>query len=320
MADTVLTHFAEQGYVVIQGLLDPKQDLQPVIDEYDHLLDRLAHEWAATGKISSPHGGLPFRKRLCQIALETDGAYFSHFDITLPLSNIRPESPIHLGPAVFNLLRNSKLLDGVERFIGPEIYLNPVQHARIKPPQRLLSEPKRYGTNPGVTPWHQDRAAPDDSAADSDILTVWLPITDATEENGCLAVIPGSHKCGELVMHCSSATRQGIPTELLGGEPLPLPMRAGDVLFMNKFTKHCSLPNVSDEIRWSFDLRYNPIGQRSGRDKFPGFVARSRANPASELHDPQVWAQSWRDAAVRLAGQTIPAAVRPWDPNHALCA
>lgn len=42
------------------------------------------------------------------------------------------------------------------------------------------------------------------------------------------------------------------------------------------------------------DLRYNPIGQHSGREAFPGFVARSRANPDSELDDPKVWASIWR--------------------------
>lgn len=64
-----------------------------------------------------------------------------------------------------------------------------------------------------------------------------------------------------------------------------MPVQRGDVLFLTRWTVHSSLSNHSDEIHWSFDLRYHPIGQATGREAFPGFVARSRANPDSELHD-----------------------------------
>ncbi len=56
---------------------------------------------------------------------------------------------------------------------------------------------------------------------------------------------------------------------------------------MHKHTIHGSPPNVSDRIRWSLDLRSNPIGQPIGRPEFPGFVARSRLDPESELRDPE---------------------------------
>ena len=60
------------------------------------------------------------------------------------------------------------------------------------------------------------------------------------------------------------------------------------------------------------DLRYNPIGQSTGRTAFPGFVARSRSNPDSELHDPFVWNQSWLDARSALAKEEEPPFNR-WD-------
>ena len=46
-----------------------------------------------------------------------------------------PDTPFWTGPAVFALLRNQAILDAVESLIGPEIYANPVQHVRIKPPE-----------------------------------------------------------------------------------------------------------------------------------------------------------------------------------------
>src|SRR6266540_4938529 len=79
-------------------------------------------------------------------------------------------------------------------------------------------------------------------------------------------------------------------------------MKRGDALFMHKLTVHASHSNQSDNIRWSFDLRYNPIGQPTGRDSFPGFIARSRQNPETELRDPAEWARRWlRQIVAQLA-------------------
>merc|ERR1712096_157379 len=81
---------------------------------------------------------------------------------------------------------------------------------------------------------------------------------------------------------------------------VPLPVKRGEVILMHKHTIHGSLPNLSDTIRWSFDLRYNPTGQATGRQVFPGFVARSRQNPGAELRDPDQWSQLWSQAKQKL--------------------
>ena len=96
-------------------------------------------------------------------------------------------------------------------------------------------------------------------------------------------------------------------------------MKPGDVLFMTRLTQHCSLPNVSNQIRWSFDLRYNPIGQATGREVFPGFIARSKSNPKLEMIDPNSWLKSWEQARFTLATDGSPDFNR-WDPNDPTCA
>jgi hypothetical protein len=70
---------------------------------------------------------------------------------------------------------------------------------------------------------------------------------------------------------------------------------------MHRLTMHSSLPNVSNTIRWSFDLRYQPVGQPTGREEYPSFVVRSRNAPAQVLGDYRTWAQLWSDARKRLA-------------------
>lgn len=313
-----LTQYQEQGYLVVEGLLNQKEDLQPVFNEYSALLDSLAAAWFADGKLTQIYPDLPFGERLTRIITESGQAYYKYLDITLPQAGISEDTPMYHGPATFNLLRSPRLLDAVECFIGSEIYSNPVQHIRIKPPERTLPDSIEKNTMTAITPWHQDLGVIAEEADEADILTVWIPITEATLENGCLAVIPGSHK-GDLRLHCLWNGIATIPDEFVESTPIPLPMQPGDVLFMTSKTMHTSLPNDSDEIRWSFDLRYNPIGQPTGRPWFPGFVARSRANPGQELTDAGQWADLWRQARSRLAQSGDPLFNR-WDADALGCA
>jgi hypothetical protein len=92
-------------------------------------------------------------------------------------------------------------------------------------------------------------------------------------------------------------------------------MRRGSALFMNRNTPHSSLPNNSSEVRWSMDLRYHATGEPSGRPQFPGFVARSRRDPDSELRDAEVWRRDWLDARARLASDPslVGRFIREWD-------
>jgi phytanoyl-CoA hydroxylase len=97
-------------------------------------------------------------------------------------------------------------------------------------------------------------------------------------------------------------------------------MDPGDVLFVHKLTLHNSLPNLSDEVRISFDLRYNPIGQPTGRDAFPGFVARSRRRPESELRDPEEWSRAWIEARRQLADVGYDRPFNRWRADEPVCA
>jgi hypothetical protein len=319
LTDEQFAHFTEQGFLVVRGLLDIPGEIAPLIAEYEQRLDAVCRELHAEGRLPSIHDDMPFGERLVRLYAETTGNLAQHFDISLPQGGVTAETPIHVGPAVFRLLTSPRLLDVVEALIGPEIVSNPVQHVRIKPPQRYVAE--QTGGLIGATSWHQDQGVVLPEADESQILTVWLPVTTATVENGCLMVIPGSHRDG-LTTHCpASAVKQElhIPARLLrSGAAIPLPMEPGDVLFMHRRTQHSSLPNRSDGIRWSFDLRYNPAGHPTGRPAFPEFVARSRAHPEQVVTDPDDWAALWYAARDRLVGiETAP--FNRWQAD-AVCA
>ena len=301
--------FDEDGYLVLKGLLDPERDLAPLRAEYELLLDAVADRLHADAVVSSKYADLPFGQRFCALTREMGGALHNHLDICLPQKGITADTPVHCGPGVFGLLTNPRLLDAAEAIVGPEIYSNPTQHVRIKPPEDCLAKDGPIVGEIAQTVWHQDLATVMPEADGSRILTVWIAVTEATRENGCLLVAPGSHKRG-LATHDhdprSNYSRQAIPDRLVGDRRVALEVEPGDVLFLNKLMMHSSLPNLSADVRWSVDLRYQPTGEPTGRPWFPGFVARSRSAPESVLADAAAWAELWHGARERLAVEPPP--------------
>ncbi len=98
----------------------------------------------------------------------------------------------------------------MEVLIGPEIAASPIYHFNLKlAPDHLkladrvaevvgadLSKEGFYTFQVGKTGWHMDAASGIKDSHESEIVNAWIPITHATEKNGCLVVIPGSHKEG----------------------------------------------------------------------------------------------------------------------------
>jgi phytanoyl-CoA hydroxylase len=318
-----VARFREEGYLAVEGVLDLERDLKPVVREYEELLDRLCAEGKAAGTIPSDYAEQPFVERLASYLTAAGKGAYQAFDISLPLKSAKEETPIHLGPAVFNMLRSESLLDAVEQLIGPEILSNPIQHVRIKPPEWMLPADFKGGLV-GQTDWHQDQGVALPEVDETDMLTVWLAITDATEENGCLCVVPRSHS-GGLATHCPAkpgSERIGlhIPDEVRGHDFTPVPLKKGGALFLHRQTMHASLKNLSQGARWSFDLRYQPIGQPTGRPWFPNFPVRSRQNPSSELRDWTVWADMWRQTRSRMAANEPVGKTNRWDGSEPVCA
>ena len=290
--------FARNGYLVVEDVMDQSSVLDPVRAEYARLLDRVIDEWVTAGDLDPLPAGMDFFGKLKHCYLQGLD-WFQPLDISLPGDAIEPDTPMHFGPAVFDLLTEGRLLDIVESLIGPEITSNPIQHVRLKPPATDLhgDEIRAHITR---TEWHQDRGVAHDEADATDMVTVWIAMNDVTESNGCLQVVPQDRDSG-LLPHCAKTQTTIADGFIDQAQAVSLPVRAGGIVILHPLTPHCSLANVTDSFRWSFDIRFNRTGQPTGRAHFPEFVARSRQDPGSELRDWRSWKASWETARATLS-------------------
>lgn len=287
--DKIKEMFFKYGYCKVEKVFT-NDDLKDTINEYKFLTDKLAVKWFQEGILSSSYDNLEFEKKLISIIRETGNKIYDHFRIYFnPPKGTTVDSPVHTGPGIFGLLTNPKLLDIVEIILGEEIYISPINVVRVKPPEDILPKNKKFHPGLKKTWWHQDIAIYNDDMSNINMLTVWIPLTDASKEMGCLEVVPFSHN-GEISMHCATSTTKGIPFEELGQNRHIVEMKKGDIQIHHKKLQHSSLSNISNKLRFSFDLRYQQynfetIEQKTGvlnTINVPGLVARSRKYPERE--------------------------------------
>jgi ectoine hydroxylase-related dioxygenase (phytanoyl-CoA dioxygenase family) len=170
---------------------------------------------------------------------------------------------------MFAIFTHPALLDVAESLIGPEILAHPQFNSRAKMP----------GHKAAVVPWHQDLGYLHDDADETFMVNFWIPLVDAPMASGALQVIPGSHRWGRIP-HETVDGYLGIREAALPSHTeADCPLEAGGALLIQHTTVHRSVPNVSDRVRWSLDLRYSDPAQPTGREEVPGFVVRSRAHP-----------------------------------------
>ena len=146
--------------------------------------------------------------------------------------------------------RIPQILDMVEQVIGRDIALWN---------SSFFAKPARVGTR---TPWHQDGEYwPIEPLA---TCTVCIAVDASTPQNGCLLVIPGSHRSQRLARHNKSdATGIALNLELDESEfdestAQDIVLEPGQISLHDVFLFHGSEPNYSDDSRRGMTLRYMP--------------------------------------------------------------
>ena len=179
-----IRQFKEEGLLIVRQMLPPEA-LQPLIDELTQQVDQAIGEATRQGLLDAKdtYDGAPFASRLALASAacrDRNWLWENYFSRGKPIS-----------AGMFTLRTSPVLLDATEALIGPEILAHPQFALRPKMPDLDLMD----------IPWHQDLAylIPAE-AGETLVVNFWIPLVKATEQNGCMQVIPGSHREG-LIAH-----------------------------------------------------------------------------------------------------------------------
>ena len=283
-----IRQFKEEGFLIVRQML-PLDAFQPLIDELAQKVDRAIGEAVRQGQLDckKTFEDAPFANRLAlasEACTDRNWLWQNYFSRGKPIS-----------AGMFTLRTAPVLLDATESLIGAEILAHPQFALRPKMPDLDLMD----------IPWHQDLAylIPDE-AGETLVVNYWIPLVSATEQNGCMQVIPGSHLEG-LIEHDlwietpgHKGARGIADSDLPASSVVSCEVDPGDVLITMERLVHRSIPNRSQTVRWSVDTRYSRIGLPTGRSKVPGFVARSRRHPDRVARSHHDWIQNLADAGL----------------------
>ena len=195
-------------------------------------------------------------------------------------------------PAFERLLYHPRITKALSQLTGkPDIF---IWHDQIQ------YKPAHHG---GINNWHQDApywpvlkpATP---------VTAWLALDDVDEENGCMWMVPGSHKWGNHIKYLENNPLEKFHE--LGNDFTPptdaevkvvkrtvWPVKMGHVSFHHSMTWHGSGKNVSDRPRRAIALHYMTGDARfvaSGSHPMKKFIKLEDNAPMSQAgeHFPQV--------------------------------
>lgn len=139
------------------------------------------------------------------------------------------------------------IIDAAREILGPDIGLFRKIPFRIDAPL----ETEQFAV------WHQDYYY---VRGNMDVVTAWVPMQDTIYLNGCLAVMPGSHKLGPLDHDMQVLGKRHYPSNVFDREVRYVEMNKGDVLLSHSCLLHSSGLNLSDSIRFSLQARYTRLG------------------------------------------------------------
>lgn len=224
VTDADLDFFREHGYLVIHHAFTPAETAAAL----EGLLDLI------DGKVPE-FEGIQFetwaRDHLDTISREAKQDYirklmaFTPYDARLDAVGNHPE--------LLNILR---------KLVNDE----PVKFqdmAMLKPPSGGREKP-----------WHQDKAFFDMDLSNP-VVGVWIALDPATPENGCMHVIPGSHKEGPVV-HFARRDWQICDDQVQTARDVMVPLEPGGVLLFDGLIHHGTPTNRTNQRRRAIQFHY----------------------------------------------------------------
>ncbi|MBN8216101.1 MAG: phytanoyl-CoA dioxygenase family protein [Spirochaetes bacterium] len=197
----------------------------------------------------------------------------------------RPEGmdvPHFTDLALFEWLLAPELLDLVEPLIGPDIALFS---------SHFICKPRGNGKR---VPWHEDSAYWRGMIYPAEVVTVWLAIDPSNLENGCMQVIPGTHRNGYSDYDPVDPAKNVFATEVRAAQMdaskrVPVELEANQASLHDGRIIHGSDANTSDKRRCGYTMRFMPARLELSQAAYAYhqiFLARGEGHGVNRYGDP----------------------------------
>jgi hypothetical protein len=259
------------GYLFLPGLL-PREDvaaLQRQIGAIARDAGWLRRDRAVEDAIAEPSG----------FCVDPDPAYLT------TLRRINRLEDYHA------LKHHPVLIDLFERMLGGAILPHP----------RVLMRNIFPGHEEYTTKAHQDFP---NVQGTTEVYTAWMPLIDCPMQAGPLQIAVGSHTAGVYDFDIAGGAGGIEIKDPLDGRWVSGDFVAGDVLLFHSMTVHKGVPNRSEQLRMSMDVRYQLVSEKFNIDN---------ANPDGQ---PLSWDEvyrDWRSDALKFYWRHLPLALQPFD-------
>jgi ectoine hydroxylase-related dioxygenase (phytanoyl-CoA dioxygenase family) len=238
-----LAAYERDGYVVRRGVFDA-----------DEVADMAAHCEALVDDLVRDRVG--FRMNVGSYVFDPDllrGVMIKWEGDSDVVHGIEPFA--HLSDPLEAWGRDARLVDPMRSVLGHDDVMLYTEKLNLKRP--------RHG---GPNPWHQDYPYWVDASENAhEIATTIVYLDDATVDNGCTWVVPGSHLTGVWKTRQDTDTmgQNEIDPSAYppGRDAVPVEVEAGSTVTFGSLLVHQSTPNTSDEPRRALLYSYQPAGR-----------------------------------------------------------
>lgn len=219
-------HYATNGYAVLRGVVDPA-DLDALEGAFEHYA--ADHDFTDDYPVEGPMHSPEFAEWLTGLS-----------SVQLAMLYER-----------MKLSQNLKAFSELPELIKPVYDL---LDCNVTPKAARFRMDQPHSTR-HLAVWHQDHAYVGGS---TDTVTAWVPLQDTPWEMGPLLVKPRSHKYGPL-HHDLELNGRKTMRDLTTHEIRMCEMERGDVLLFHSLLLHSGQVNLSDRVRFSVQVRYEPL-------------------------------------------------------------
>jgi hypothetical protein len=221
LSDEQVRFFVDNGFLAAEGLISPEE------------IEELKRD-----TVFMARGGYP-----CE-AWPPPTADLTEDEVMSTILCIH--RPHYISPVMEHYARHPKICGALSQIVAAHL---PYWDGSVKCMHSMLyiKPPKFQGRS-----WHQDEVYI--PTRDRSLTGAWIALDDATQENGCLWVIPGSHRAGYLYPEepTTDLDEYDFADQAYGFDDstqIPVEVKAGTLVFFNGYLLHSSLKNRSNDYR-----------------------------------------------------------------------